>query len=75
MKVKDVLVNQKKNFNILKQAYDNDRLSHAYLFYGEKGTGKKEMAYALACMLFRRFLSSADSNARIVLPSCRITNR
>ena len=52
MKVKDVLVTQKKNFNILKQAYDNDRLSHAYLFYGEKGTGKKEMAYALACMLY-----------------------
>ena len=37
---------------MLKKAKANGRLSHAYLFYGEEGTGKKEMAYALAALLY-----------------------
>ena len=37
---------------MLKKAKANNRLSHAYLFYGEEGTGKKEMAYALAALLY-----------------------
>ena len=37
---------------MLKKAKANGRLSHAYLFYGEDGTGKKEMAYALAALLY-----------------------
>lgn len=43
---------QKAIFNILKQNKINNRLSHAYLFYGENGVGKKEMAYALACLFY-----------------------
>ena len=35
---------------MLKKAKANGRLSHAYLFYGEEGTGKKEMAFALAAL-------------------------
>lgn len=50
MNVASVKESQAVIYNILKQAKQNNRLSHAYLFYGEKGTGKKEMAIALACM-------------------------
>ena len=52
MKIESVVSSQKNIYNILKSANDNNRLSHAYLFYGDKGTGKKEMAYALACMIY-----------------------
>ena len=52
MDVRAAVKNQEKIFNILKQAKQNNRLSHAYLFYGDEGVGKKEMAYALACLLY-----------------------
>ncbi len=52
MNIKNGVNNQSMIFNILKAEHKNNRLSHAYLFYGDKGTGKKEMAYALACMLY-----------------------
>ncbi|MBO5711623.1 MAG: hypothetical protein J6R47_02190 [Acholeplasmatales bacterium] len=51
MDLKLVVQNQNKIFEMLKNSYKNDRLSHAYLFYGVKGVGKKAMAYALACIL------------------------
>ena len=52
MDVKRAVLNQNRIFNILKQAKINNRLSHAYLFYGEEGVGKLEMAYALACLFY-----------------------
>lgn len=52
MDIKNVCENQSFIFNMLKNSIKQDRLSHAYLFYGNSGTGKKEMAYALACMLY-----------------------
>ena len=52
MNVKYAVENQNMIFNILLQAKKQNRLSHAYLFYGDEGTGKKEMAYALACMMY-----------------------
>lgn len=52
MDVRAAVKNQERIFNILKQAKQNNRLSHAYLFYGDEGVGKKEMAYALACLLY-----------------------
>ncbi len=52
MDIKRVIKTQDKIFNMLKQSKANGRLSHAYLFYGEEGTGKKEMAYALATILY-----------------------
>ena len=51
MDLKLVVQNQNRIFEMLKNSYKNDRLSHAYLFYGDKGVGKKEMAYALACIV------------------------
>ena len=52
LNVKSMIENQKNIFNLLKQSKKNDRLSHAYLFYGDEGVGKKEIAYALACMFY-----------------------
>ncbi len=52
MNYNSVIKSQNKIYKILKSEKMNNRLSHAYLFYGEKGTGKKEMAYILACMLY-----------------------
>lgn len=44
--------NQQHIYDVLKQNKINHRLSHAYLFYGDEGVGKKEMAYALACLFY-----------------------
>lgn len=52
MNYKNVIKSQNKVYKILQSEKLNNRLSHAYLFYGDKGTGKKEMAYMLACMLY-----------------------
>ena len=52
LNVKSMIENQNNIFNQLKQSKKNDRLSHAYLFYGDEGVGKKELAYALACMFY-----------------------
>lgn len=52
MNVKRAVENQIVIFNMLKCAKAQNRMSHAYLFYGDKGTGKKEMAYALSCLLY-----------------------
>ena len=52
LNVKGMIENQKNIFNLLKQSKQNDRLSHAYLFYGDEGVGKKELAYALACLFY-----------------------
>jgi len=52
LNVKRAVENQISIFNNLKQAKLHNRLSHAYLFYGDEGVGKKAMAYALACLLY-----------------------
>lgn len=52
MSIKRAVENQINIFNNLKQAKLHNRLSHAYLFYGDEGVGKKEMAYALACLMY-----------------------
>ncbi|MDE5855790.1 MAG: hypothetical protein K2H06_01955, partial [Anaeroplasmataceae bacterium] len=52
MNVLDMISNQQHIYDVLKQNKMNDRLSHAYLFYGDEGVGKKEMAYALACLFY-----------------------
>lgn len=40
----DAIIGQENNKNFLNRAMERDRLSHAYLFTGEKGTGKTTMA-------------------------------
>ena len=52
--IDEVIKNQPMIFNTLKQSKINNRLSHAYLFYGDTGVGKKDMAYALACLLYSK---------------------
>ena len=54
--------NQKLIFDSLLQSKCQNRLSHAYLFYGDEGTGKKELAYALACMIYSDGDFSLDSD-------------
>ncbi len=46
------MIKQQHIFDVLKKNKIKDRLSHAYLFYGDEGTGKKEMAYKLACLFY-----------------------
>lgn len=48
----DMISNQQHIYDVLKQNKIKNRLSHAYLFYGDEGVGKKEMAYALACLFY-----------------------
>ena len=50
--IDSVIKIQNKIYDMLKASKANNRLSHAYLFYGEEGVGKKEMAYALAALLY-----------------------
>lgn len=60
MDVKKMVELQVNIFNMLKKSIDNDHLSHAYLFYGPNGTGKKEMAFALSCLLYGVDLDSPE---------------
>jgi len=48
----DDLVGQKRAATYLRRAAEGDAVSHAYLFVGPTGTGKKTAARALACALF-----------------------
>lgn len=52
VRIEDMISNQQPIYDALKQNKMKDRLSHAYLFYGDEGVGKKEMAYALACLFY-----------------------
>ena len=48
MDLKMVVQNQNRIFEMLKNSYKNDRLSHAYLFYGKDGIGKSLVAMEFA---------------------------
>lgn len=54
---------QPKVLKILENAVLNDRISHAYIFSGAKGTYKREMAYHLALMLYLG--TNPDYNSQI----------
>ena len=49
---KNLALIQPKVVKILENSYLNNRLSHAYLFFGKKGTYKKDAALYLAMMLY-----------------------
>lgn len=80
MEVKNMVNSQKEIAEMLKRSYDNNRLSHAYLFNGESGTGKKELAYYLALLLYcknddkpcleceecRRILDDSHLNVKVI---------
>jgi DNA polymerase-3 subunit delta' len=48
----DDLVGQRRATGHLRRAVETDSVSHAYLFVGPTGSGKKTAARALACALF-----------------------
>lgn len=49
--VEDIISSRENITSMLINAYNNDRLSHCYLFYGREGSGMAEMAYALALIV------------------------
>jgi DNA polymerase-3 subunit delta' len=51
MPIKDC-IGQDQAKRMILNAFQHQRVSHAYLFYGPKGTGKMQMALALAQALF-----------------------
>ena len=53
----------------LQRAYTNGRLSHAYIFDGPDGVGKRATAQALAALLLCEAPANADSCGRCL--SCR----
>jgi len=45
------LINQKKNLDFLNNVIKNNRVAHAYLFYGPEGSGSEGFALEFAAML------------------------
>lgn len=58
MKVEEALKAQNEVVRMLNNAYKNNLLSHAYLFEGDKGSGKYEIAIYMAMLLL------CDSNTK-----------
>lgn len=46
------VIGQEKAKQVLQNGLRKHRISHAYIFHGPSGTGKKQMAYALAKAIF-----------------------
>jgi DNA polymerase-3 subunit delta' len=67
MRFKDVIGQEEIKNNLLKSYYSN-RISHAYLFYGIPGVGKKALAWAFAQFLSCQNKQENDSCG--VCPSC-----
>jgi len=69
MSFEDVL-DQKEAVNILKEELKDDRINHAYLFYGKEGIGKKtlavEFARALLCNEVKNDSCNICNNCRRV---------
>lgn len=76
----DELVAQRRAASFLRRAVETDSVSHAYLFVGPTGSGKKTAARALACALFcddggcgacstcRRARSGAHPDVHVITP-------
>jgi DNA polymerase III subunit delta' len=63
------VIGQEEIKSKLRQSYQNNRLSHAYLFYGIPGTGKLAIAIAFAQYLSCENKTETDSCG--VCPSCK----
>src|SRR6056297_633224 len=67
MSFKDV-IDQKETVNILKEELKDDRINHAYLFYGKEGLGKKTLAIEFARALLCNEIENDSCN---VCNNCR----
>ncbi len=64
----ELLNNQKNLIQFLNNAYSKSRLNHAYIFEGEEGVGKNELAHYFACMLYSDSSVDLGSNSsRLIL--------
>ena len=61
----DEVVGQSVTIKILKNAIINDRISHAYLFYGPRGTGKTSIA-----KIFARTINCENNDKGIPCEKC-----
>ncbi len=52
MDIKSFLNSQHDAVGLLKSSYEKNRLSHAYLFHGAKGVGKKEIAFYFSTFFY-----------------------
>ncbi len=52
MSFADVKIRQRDAYQRIIKSVENDRTSHAYLFSGNAGTGKMDLAYAFACYYY-----------------------
>jgi DNA polymerase III delta prime subunit len=57
---------QSKNFTYLKNAYLADNLHHSYIFYGEEGSGKFDLA-----LYFAGFLQCEDNKEGVPCGKCK----
>ncbi len=67
------VVGQERVKTILKRSYTTNKISHAYLFYGQEGTGKDAAAIAFAKLLNCERAVDGDS-CTICSPCKRITS-
>ncbi|MGM0437730.1 MAG: DNA polymerase III subunit delta' [Bacillota bacterium] len=67
MSFKDV-IDQKEVVNILKEELKDDRVNHAYLFYGKEGIGKKSLAVEFARALLCKEVENDSCN---ICNNCR----
>jgi DNA polymerase-3 subunit delta' len=65
------IVGHRNQIEILKKVILNDRVSHAYLFLGPEGVGKKQIAFAFAKALNCRSFKSDSCNSCL---SCKKTD-
>ncbi len=64
----DLLESQKNLIDFLASSYNKKRLSHAYIFEGDKGVGKNELAHFFACLLYQEDELNLNSNtSRLIL--------
>jgi DNA polymerase-3 subunit delta' len=58
----DLLNNQKNLIDFLTNAYKKQRLAHAYIFEGDNGVGKNELAHYFAALLYSKDNVDLNSN-------------
>lgn len=58
----DSVIGHRKQKDILKRQLDQDQISHAYMFYGQNGIGKRTLAEELALDIVKKGLINQNRN-------------